>query len=108
MAEISKQPVTLIRVYTDDSHGHINKMLSQLHERGDVMGATIFRGIAGFGDHGIHQSNLLELTSNLPVVIELFHKAEKSDELMNFIHEQIENAHIISWQVNLSFEQLDS
>ena len=29
-------------------------------------------------------------------------------ELMNFIHAQIENAHIISWEVNLSFEQLDS
>ncbi len=103
-----KQLVTLVRVYTDDDNGHISQTLEQLHERGDVMGATIFRGVAGFGDRGnIHKSSLLDLSSHLPVVIEFYHKNQKSEELINFIHEQISNAHIISWEVNLSFEHLD-
>ncbi|RKZ99134.1 MAG: hypothetical protein DRQ43_00515 [Gammaproteobacteria bacterium] len=106
--KIKKQLVTLIRVYTDDSHGHINKMLEQLHKRDDVSGTTIFRGVAGFGKLGhIHQSNLVDLSNHLPIVIELYHKNNQSEELINFIHEQISNAHIISWDVNLSFEQLD-
>ena len=106
-SKIKKQVITLIRVYTDDSHGHINTMLEQLQNRKDVCGATIFRGVAGFGIHGVHQSTLLDLSSQLPVVIELFHKSDDSDELIQFIHEQISNAHIISWDVNLSFEQLN-
>ena len=105
---IKKQPVTLVRVYTDDNNGHISTMLEQLHNRGDVIGTTIFRGIAGFGEQGhIHQSSLLDLSGHLPVVVEFYHKSDKSDELINFRHEQISDAHIISWQVNLSFEHLD-
>lgn len=106
--QITKQPVTLVRVYTDDSKGHISSILQQLHKRGDVIGTTIFRGVAGFGQQGhIHQSNLLDLSGHLPIVIEFYHKSDKSDELIKFIHEQISNAHIISWEVNLSFEHLD-
>ena len=106
--QIKKQSVTLVRVYTDDNNGHISTMLEQLHKRGDVIGTTIFRGIAGFGDQGhIHQSSLLDLSGHLPVVVEFYHKSEKSEELINFVHEQINNAHIIIWEVNLSFEHLD-
>ena len=106
--KIKKQAVTLVGVYTDDNNGHITTMLEQLHKRGDVIGTTIFRGIAGFGVQGhIHQSSLLDLSGHLPVVVEFYHKSDKSEELINFIHEQISNAHIISWEVNLSFEHLD-
>ena len=106
--QIKKQAVTLVRVYTDDSNGHISKMLDQLHDRGDVIGTTIFRGVAGFGAQGhIHQSTLLDLSAHLPIVIEFYHKSDKTQELINFIHKQISNAHIISWEVNLSFEHLD-
>ena len=106
--EIKNQMVALVRVYTDDSNDHINKTLEQLHERGDVIGATIFRGVAGFGDQGhIRRNTLVDLSSHLPVVIEFYHKNDKSEELIQFIHEQISNAHIVSWPVNLSFEHLD-
>jgi len=105
--KINKQAVTMVRVYTDDSHGHISTMLEQLHKRGDVIGTTIFRGIAGFGEQGIHQSSLLDLSGDLPIVVEFYHNSDKSDELINFVHEQISDAHIISWEVNLSFEHLN-
>ncbi len=107
-SHIKQQLVTLVRVYTDDNNGHIATMLEKLHQRDDVIGTTIFRGVAGFGDQGrIHQSSLLDLSAHLPVVVELYHKSDRSEELINFIHEQISQAHIISWQVNLSFEHLD-
>ena len=101
------EKVRIVRVYTDDSKGHVSDILEQLHKRGDVIGTTIFRGIAGFGGHGhIHQTKLLDLSSNLPIVIEFYHKSEQSEELINFIHQEIEKAHIISWEVDLSFEHL--
>lgn len=104
---ISFEKVTLVRVYTDDSKGHVSEILEHLHARNDVIGTTIFRGIAGFGGHGhIHEVKLLDLSSNLPIVIKFYHKTDKSEELMIFIHQKIENAHIISWEVDLSFEHL--
>ncbi len=104
---LKKQAVTLVRVYTDDTHGHIGTMLDKLNARDDVIGATIFRGIAGFGAQGIYKSSLLDLSGHLPIVVEFYHSSDKADEVIQFIHEQIKNAHIISWQVNLSFEHLD-
>ena len=110
--EIKKQKlvcekVTLVRVYTDDSNGHVSELLEGLHARGDVIGTTIFRGIAGFGGHGhIHEVKLLDLSSKLPIVIEFYHKSNKADELKAYIHQKIQNAHIISWEVDLSFECL--
>ncbi len=105
---INKQKVTLIRIYTDDSHDHINQLLDQLHQRKDVVGATVFRGVAGFGqDRQIHQNHIIDLSSKLPIVVELFHKSENSDNLIQFIHQQVSHIHIISWNADLSFEQID-
>ncbi len=104
---LKKHAVTLVRVYTDDNHGHISTMLDKLNERDDVIGATIFRGVAGFGAQGVHKSSLLDLSDHLPVVVEFYHNSDKTDDVIQFIHGLIENAHIISWEVNLSFEHLD-
>jgi Uncharacterized ACR, COG1993 len=53
-------------------HGHsaYAAILDFLFYRG-VSGATIMRGIAGFGaDHHIHTTRLVELAENLPVKVE--------------------------------------
>ncbi|HET8666594.1 MAG TPA: DUF190 domain-containing protein [Terriglobales bacterium] len=53
-----------------------------------VSGATITRGIAGFGaDHHLHTTKLLELAVNLPVKIEFIETAERVDELLPKLHE---------------------
>jgi PII-like signaling protein len=48
-----------------------------------VSGATITRGIAGFGaDHHLHTTRILRLTEDLPVKIEFVETQEKLDELL--------------------------
>ncbi len=103
--EIQQESVILVRVYTDEGDTNVSSILKKLRQREDVVGATIFRGIAGFGDRGtVHQASLLDLASDLPIVIEFYHKAENCDDVINFVHREIRNAHIICWPVNLSFE----
>ena len=105
--EIKKENVILVRVYTDEGDSNVSSILEKLHQRTDVVGATIFRGIAGFGDRGIvHKASLLDLASDLPIVIEFYHKEETCSDVINFIHTEIKNAHIICWPVNLSFEHI--
>jgi PII-like signaling protein len=48
-----------------------------------VSGATVTRGIAGFGaDHHLHTTRLVDLAVRLPVKIEFIETAEKVDELL--------------------------
>ena len=48
-----------------------------------VSGATVTRGIAGFGaDHHLHTTRLVDLTSRLPVKVDFIETAEKVQELL--------------------------
>jgi len=70
-------------------HGHsaYAAILDFLFYRG-VSGATIMRGIAGFGaDHHIHTTRLVELAENLPVKIEFVETAERAQELLPKLQE---------------------
>lgn len=49
-----------------------------------VAGATVLRGVMGFGSSStIHNANILDLSSNLPLVIEIVDTEEK---LRTFFH----------------------
>lgn len=46
-------------------------LVRRAHELG-VSGATVFRGVTGYGAHGeIHTAKLLRLSEDLPVVVEI-------------------------------------
>ena len=48
-----------------------------------VSGATVTRGIAGFGsDHRMHTTRLVDLATRLPIKIEFIETAEKVEELL--------------------------
>jgi PII-like signaling protein len=48
-----------------------------------VSGATVFKGVAGFGvDHHLHSASFVELSDKLPVKIEFIETQEKVDELL--------------------------
>lgn len=80
-------PAKKVSIYIGEDqqyHGHsvYAAILDFLFYRG-VSGATITRGIAGFGaDHHLHTTRLVELAENLPVKIEFIETPEKVDELL--------------------------
>jgi PII-like signaling protein len=48
-----------------------------------VSGATVTRGIAGFGaDHHLHTTRLVDLATRLPIKVEFIETAQKVDELL--------------------------
>jgi PII-like signaling protein len=64
-------------------------VLDYLFYRG-VSGASVIRGIAGFGaDHKMHTARILRLTENLPVKIEFVETAEKLDEILPKLHDMV-------------------
>jgi PII-like signaling protein len=59
-----------------------SSILDFLFYRG-VSGATVLKGIAGFGaDHHIHSASFVEISDNLPLKIEFIESREKVNELL--------------------------
>ena len=78
---------TLLRIFMGESDRHKGKPLyeaivnkaRELH----LAGATVLRGMMGFGAHSrMHTAKILVLSESLPVVVEIVDDREKIDELM--------------------------
>lgn len=87
-------PARKVSIYVGEDqqyHGHTvyAAILDFLFYRG-VSGATITRGIAGFGaDHHLHTTRLMELAENLPVKIEFIEEPAKVDEILPKLSEMV-------------------
>lgn len=99
--------LTIARVYIHEAeHGRRTDLLKEviaiLHDRQRVKGATVFRGIEGFGASGeIHSADLLRLSAELPLVIEFFDSPEVVSKALLQIGEAVPDGHIISWPAQL-------
>jgi len=64
-------------------------ILDFLFYRG-VAGATVLKGVAGFGaDHHIHSSSFVEISDHLPLKIEFIESREKVDELLGKLESMV-------------------
>jgi PII-like signaling protein len=55
-----------------------------------MAGATVLHGAMGYGANSrVHSTNLLELSTDLPVVVEIVDTAEKVEQLLPFLDEAV-------------------
>jgi hypothetical protein len=78
---------TLLRIFIGDSDSHeghpLHKVLVQRAHAMGLSGATVLRGPLGFGRHSrMHTVKLAELSSDLPLVIELVDTDEAIQRFM--------------------------
>jgi len=77
----------LLRIFVGEADKHdgtplYEYILLKAREQG-LAGGTVIRGIAGFGAHSrIHTSKILELSSDLPVVIEIVDELAKIESFL--------------------------
>jgi uncharacterized protein len=86
----------LMRIFTGETkkHGHkpLYEALVELFRQEGFAGATVMRGVAGFGAHRVyHTQKLLELSADLPMVIEVVDTREKIEAIMPQVDEMIES-----------------
>lgn len=95
--------VTMVRIYLTEGKAHMEKLITRLHDVEKVRGVTVFRGITGFGKHGtMHSSTLLDMSLDLPLVIEFFDEPARAAEVLEHLNQIIEPGHIVSWQAHLN------
>lgn len=86
----------MVRIFFGESdkwhHQSLETALLERLRREGFAGATVFRGVAGFGANSvIHTSHLLELSSDLPVVIEVVDTEEHVGQLMPILDEMVDD-----------------
>ena len=95
---MSAQEVTVARIYTMEGHDQLNQALDMLRDEEKIMGVTIVRGIAGFGENReVHTSSLLDLSLELPLIIEFYDEPEKVKKAIQALQSRLDFKHIISW-----------
>jgi PII-like signaling protein len=95
--------VTMVRVYLTEGEHRMAELIRCLHDDEKVRGLTVFRGITGFGKSGqVHSSTLLDVSLDLPLVIEFFDTPDKTAAILEHLQTRLEPGHIVSWPARLS------
>ena len=97
------ETVTMVRIYLTESDAQLKTLLETLHDVEKVQGVTAFRGIAGFGASGkMHSSSLLDLSLDLPVVVEFFDSSDKAMRIVEHLSAQIGSGRIVHWNAQVN------
>ncbi|HEY8186929.1 MAG TPA: DUF190 domain-containing protein [Pyrinomonadaceae bacterium] len=86
----------LLRIFIGESdrHGHqplYESIVLQAREAG-LAGATVLRGVMGFGKHSIlHTAKILRLSEDLPMIIEIVDSLEKIEKFLPVLDELIKD-----------------
>jgi PII-like signaling protein len=94
---------TLVRIFIGESdkwhHQPLYRALLERLRKEGFAGATVMRGVAGFGAASvIHTAQLLELSSDLPVVIEVVDDDEHVNKLVPILDEMISGGALVTME----------
>lgn len=96
----------LLRIFIGESdrwhHKPLYEEIVQTARRMNMAGATVTRGIEGFGARSrLHTARILRLSEDLPLVIELVDTADKIDSFMEEIDHMIEEGMVTLERVEI-------
>lgn len=95
--------VTMVRIYLTEAEKLMKNLLAKLHDEEKVQGVTVFRGVSGFGRSGVvHSSTLLDLSLDLPMVIEFFDEPEKVSRILAHLKTMLPPGHVVTWQAHVN------
>lgn len=86
----------LLRIFIgeSDKHGHrpLYEVIVEEARRRGMAGATVIRGILGFGKNSrIHTAKILRLSEDLPLVVELVDAPERIEAFLPYLEGVVTN-----------------
>ena len=95
--------VTIVRIYLTEGEGQLDALIKRLHDWEKVRGVTVFRGISGFGASGVlHSARLIDLSLNLPIVVEFFDAPDKVERIVAHLSDSIKPGHMLTWAATVN------
>ena len=98
----------LLRIYVDENDRYegrpLHEWLVEYARETGMAGATVLRGMAGYGRHSrIYSARVLALSTQLPVVVEIVDRADRIDGYLNAIDTAIEEGLATVEDVDIRF-----
>jgi PII-like signaling protein len=92
---IKAGPAKKLSIYVDETdkfHGKpVYEVLIDIFFNRKIVGVSVFRGVAGYGsDRAFHTSKMLELSTNMPVKIEVVDSEEMIDKVLPDVYHVVE------------------
>ena len=103
----------LLRIFVGESDRHKGKPLFeaivQKARELNLAGATVTKGIMGFGAHSrMHSAKMLDLSEDLPIIVEIVDTEEGLNKMFPFLDEAVteglitmEKVRVIKYRANL-------
>ncbi|MBK1644594.1 hypothetical protein CKO25_08015 [Thiocapsa imhoffii] len=102
---MNHEAVLMVRIYLAESQHLLKPLLKLLLVDLKVRGVTVLRGIEGYGPSGQHRgSSLLDLSLDLPLVVEFFDRPERVEAAIARIRDFVPPDHIVSWPATIASE----
>ncbi len=85
----------LLRIFIGESDRHqgipLHQWLVREARRQGLAGATVLRGLEGYGAHSrLHTAKVLRLSTDLPLVIEIVDREDKIEEFLETVDQVVE------------------
>ena len=92
-----KGEAKLVRIFIGESdiihHIPVYEKIVQEARGQHLAGATVFKGVMGFGRNSrLHTSKILRLSEDMPMIIEIVDEAEKIEKFLPIVHDIFEEA----------------
>lgn len=99
---------TLMRIHIGESdkwHGKpLHEALLEMFRREGFTGATVLRGVSGYGGSSVvHTDKLLRLSQDLPIIVEAVETAEKIQSMLPRLDEMVEGGLVTLEKVHVIF-----
>lgn len=94
---------TLVRIFVGDAdkwhHQPLYRAILERLRREGFAGATVLHGVAGFGAASvIHTSNIVDLSADLPVVIEVVDDDQHVQKLLPILDEMVTKGALVTME----------
>ena len=106
MGKESEKAVMRLYLNESDRTGHrsLQEAVTELLRHEGAAGVSVFRGIAGFGVHRTyHTDRLLDLSSDLPLIIEVIDDEERINHLLPLLETLMSGGMITIGKVTARF-----
>lgn len=92
-----KGEAKLVRIFIGESdvlhHIPVYERIVQEAKKFQLAGATVFKGVMGFGGRSrIHTSKILRLSEDMPMIIEIVDEEEKIEKFLPILHDIFQEA----------------
>jgi PII-like signaling protein len=103
----------LLRIFIGETDRKDNmplyEWLVKQAKNANLLGATVLRGIEGFGSHSdIHTAKILQLSTNLPLIVEIIDTAEKIEEFLVIVDSAMNGGLATLEKVRIKFYRSNS